>query len=361
MAARLAADGRLRADFFRAVRAHRMVMTAGKRRTYRSWIAGIAVLLSAVTVCWRIARAPENGFGPGASPTPPVAPMRAAAATRARAPKPGQQASPVAAAAVRAMTASRSLPPSGAPLAQTYAELEARANAGDAAAASRLYRDVQRCRAARDYQRTIAQMQSPQGEAAVFTFTSALETREHMLSEMREFVDRSAQRCAGATRAQLDALVPAMFRAAQLGDTRATNCYAGGGLEMMPGLLDHPEWVADMRAVPQLLDHAVRQGDWVAVELLHHAYAGVFGGTPAAQAIRPEPAMDYRYLRLERLGATGAFVQKVDRMLADAAGALTAQQIADGDAWANDTYAHYFSGSSSNEVSNGANICGAED
>jgi hypothetical protein len=126
----------------------------------------------------------------------------------------------------------------------------------------------------------------------------------------------------------------------------------------MPGLIDHPEWLADMRnGVAQMLDYAIGQGDWVAAELLHHAYAGMLRENPAGQAIQPDPAMDYRYLRLERLGATGAFVPKLDRLLADAANGLTPQQIADGDAWAGDTYARYFSGSTSNEVANGANIC----
>jgi hypothetical protein len=178
------------------------------------------------------------------------------------------------------------------------------------------------------------------------------------LDELRAFVARHGAHCAGATKAQLESLVPVMFRAAQLGDVRAISCYGASGFDSMPGLLDHPEWLADMRDyVPSMYDHALRHGDWVAVELLRQAYDGVFVETPAAQSIHADPAMAYRYLRLELLGASGTFVQKLNTMLAVATNSLTPQQIADGDAWASDAYARYFAASSSNEVSNGANIC----
>ncbi len=47
------------------------------------------------------------------------------------------------------------LPPPGMPLKQTLAELQARTDAGDASAASRLYRDMQRCAERRQILRTM--------------------------------------------------------------------------------------------------------------------------------------------------------------------------------------------------------------
>jgi hypothetical protein len=252
------------------------------------------------------------------------------------------------------------LPPRDAPLVDIFDDLKARADAGDAAAAARLYRDVQRCSATRQLQRVIAfisnQHPDTTGEVG-FVKWGAQGGEVQWRSEALAFVAASATRCAGATSGQLDSLVPVMYRAAQLGDVGAIDCYAGSGFAQMPGLLDHPEWLADMLDVPRMTDYAVRQGDWNAVELMHHSYAGIFRDRPAGQAIQPDPVMDYRYLRLERLGATGAFMHKLDRLLADAANVLTPQQVADGDAWAGDTYTRYFGGSTSNEVANGANIC----
>ena len=257
--------------------------------------------------------------------------------------------------------AAQPLPDPSAPLVAVYAVLARRAAAGDAAAASRLYRDVQRCAEARQQARVITaiarNVPDLAGESAAVVMRGH-EAEVHMLGDMRAFVNRSAGLCSGATRVQLDSLIPVMFTAAQLGDVAAINCYAGSGFNMLHGLIDHPEWLRDMRSAPQMVEYALRQGDWVAVELMHHAYAGVFRDTAAGQAVQPDRAMDYRYLRLERLGASGEFAQKLDRMLADATATLTRQQIADGDAWANDAYTAYFGGSSSNEVANGANICG---
>jgi len=70
--------------------------------------------------------------------------------------------------------------------------------------------------------------------------------------------------------------------------------------------------------------------------------------------------MDYRVLRLEQLGATGAFADKLAPEIAAAAKALSPAQAADADAWASDYYARYFN-SASNEVANGVNICQISD
>jgi hypothetical protein len=321
-------------------------------------IAVLAVLAALAVVAVRSFAPPANG-----SVDDSVVDATQARADAARQPASSPRLAGVLAtkSTTRRSAASPQLPAADAPLADIYNDLKARADAGEAAATTRLYREVQACWASQQAQRAIAGVLPtlPQNVGDVAVVHQGGQGMEvHLLDDLQALVARNATRCAGATKAQLDSLVPVMIRAAQLGDVGAINCYAGSGFAQMPGLIDHPEWLADMRnGVAQMLDYAIGQGDWVAAELLHHAYAGMLRENPAGQAIQPDPAMDYRYLRLERLGATGAFVPKLDRLLADAANGLTPQQIADGDAWAGDTYARYFSGSTSNEVANGANIC----
>jgi hypothetical protein len=261
----------------------------------------------------------------------------------------------------------QSLPPRGARLPDIYAALQARADAGDPAAASQLYQDVHRCSTVRRYRQLLDRIErdkSPDatGDVGVVEFGADPHARVRFKTELQTFVDASAARCEGVTQEQLDSLFPASLRAAQLGDLNATDCFLGMGFEQMPGLLDHPEWLTEIRDnTPALFDYAIQRGDWVAVELMIHTYAGLFVDTPGAQVFAPDPAMHYRYARLERLGASGDFAKKLDADLRVLESDLTASQIAAGDAWAKDAFQRYFHGSPSNEVSNGANICRIDD
>jgi len=258
--------------------------------------------------------------------------------------------------------ATAALPPRGTPVAETYAQLKIRADAGDATAATRLYHDLQRCRMARTFQQMIDERLDRELPNEVDPHLSVLEIkrRQAALASMQEqldFVRDNEALCAGLGDERINSIVPASLRAAQLGDLKALDCYVGSDMGM-PGLLDHPEWLTQFKQnIPNLIETATRRGDWVAVDLAHHAYAGAFPDTPRGQVLGADPAMDYRYLRLERLGANGAFLTKLDRLLEQASRPLTPQQIDDGDSWAQDRYARYFDGSSSSEVSNGATIC----
>jgi hypothetical protein len=255
------------------------------------------------------------------------------------------------------------LPPRGTPVAETYEQLKIRADSGDATAASRLYHDLHRCRMARTFQQIIdARLDRELPSEAGTTRLSATEIKRRQtaldsMQEQLDFVRDNEALCAGLGDERINSIVPASLRAAQLGDLRALDCYVGSDMAL-PGLLDHPEWLTQFKEnLPNLMDAAIERGDWVVVELAHHAYAGAFPDTPRGQLLGADPVMDYRYLRLERLGAGGTFITKLDRMLNEASRQLTPQQVADGDSWAQDQYARYFAGSSSNEVSNGANIC----
>jgi len=189
--------------------------------------------------------------------------------------------------------------------------------------------------------------------------------QERFLAQAQHTLDLIQQNqalCNGIEPSQLEAIVPVMLEAAQGGDRRALNCYVGADFTSMPGLLEHPEWLTQYKQnAMALAQTAYQQGDWVAVGLLQQAYAGVFEASFLGQLLGADPDQAYRYLKLQRLGATGDFVAQLDEQLAEAEKTLSKQQIAEADAWAHGAYAEYFNNSSSNELSNGVNVCDSID
>jgi hypothetical protein len=167
--------------------------------------------------------------------------------------------------------------------------------------------------------------------------------------------------CAGLDQKKFETLTPNLLRAAQLGDPWATDCYLSSEMTGVQGLLDHPEWLAEFKqnAMP-LAKTAIENGDWVTVGIMEHAYGGFFNDF-ISQITGTDLAQRYRYLKLQRLGASGDFIAKLDKQISGIAPSLTVDQIADGDTWAQDTYARYFNGTSSNGLSNGTNVCQISD
>lgn len=264
-------------------------------------------------------------------------------------------------------TASEPLPPPGAPLAQTFDALQARADAGDVQAASRLYHDLHKCARLQQIRRTLPIIVAmdpghprPEAQSA-----DDLKREQRVLDwEQRDldFVRDNEPLCDGLDKQQLDSIVPAALRAAKLGDEQALDCYIGSSSHQMPDLLNHPEWLTDYkRNAPALVQSALHNGDWVIVGLLQFAYQGGFDASFLNQMIDPDPVMYYRYLRLQRLGASGNFADKLDKLIDQAARQLSAAEITDADAWASDTYTRYFNGSSSNVNHNGVNTCRGSD
>jgi len=270
---------------------------------------------------------------------------------------------------MRGTADSAPLPPPETPLAQSYAALKARANAGDAAAASRLYHDVARCNGALGALPTTAQMIASELARDRSAMSAAeLDRHEHSLQYLYRKLDRdkaTAAMCAGASDEQVGSTMPVMLRAAQLGDLNALDCYIGSELTA-PGMLDHPEWLTLYKQnAPALIDSAMQRGDWVAVELMRHAYAGAglanFAESQRRQLVDADPVMNYRYLRLEQLGAQGDLATSLKVSANLIARDLTPQQIAESEAWARDEYNRHFAGASINDVFNGADICEIDD
>lgn len=239
------------------------------------------------------------------------------------------------------------LPPPDTPLALTYAQLKALADAGDAQAASRLYRDLKRCAQARDIQNRLPFLERIATRAPRDNPTSGqLNFQEHMMDYVQrrmDLVSDSQAFCAGVTNEQLANLTPTTLQAAQHGDEQALDCYLGSNLNRMPGVLDHPEWLTDYKQnALELADTALQNGDWTAVRLLQAAYHGSYYTPLLGQLTGTDPEQSYRYLQLQRLGTTSDSDSRLDQRIATATQDLTPQQIADANAWAEQTYSQYF-------------------
>jgi len=254
------------------------------------------------------------------------------------------------------------LPPPNAPLAEVYADLRARADAGDAPAASRLYRDVGRCLHTRDVlnNRSRAVGWILEDDTSRLN-ADKLERRERRLSAIEEELAEARANssvCEGLTPSQLE-LAPVALRAAQLGDAQAADCYVSAGLTAGGGLLDHPEWLQDYKNnALALANSSVQQGDWEMVNQLRRAYAQSNGAGLLSQVTGADPSQAYAYLKLQSLGAaTSQGNSYLSHQLADAAQNLPADTVAQGDAWAQSTYQQYFGANPQVNTPRGFNPC----
>jgi len=245
-----------------------------------------------------------------------------------------------------------SLPPQGAPLAQIYDELKARADAGDAAAASRLYQDTRRCMAVLDrvvMLRGFVANTQHEDDSDSGSNADAMAWRRANLPSVRRDLAKEVQlatsRCADLSPAQLQ-IMPAALRAAQLGDNAAADCYVGMPVSFARGLMDHPEWLLQYKKnALALADAAIRRGDRTMVEQLQMSYAekGVNGIDLLHQLTGTDPAMAYRYGRLLLLAVTPD-VSKVylDQQRSLALESLSPEAVRAGDIWADEVH-RYFS------------------
>jgi len=252
--------------------------------------------------------------------------------------------------AVSNPSATASLPPPGTPLKQTLAELKARADAGDATAASRLFHDMQTCAEVQHINQTMPTAagrmlnQNPSQMSP-----AALQGNDRMLGMMQknlDFAQDNAALCADLTTGDLASLVPATLQAAQLGDPQAADCYVGANLNNWPGLLDNPNWISDYKsnALP-LANAAIQQGNWTMAGLLAAAYNGAGRSNMLTQVTGTDPAQAYSYLKLLSMGQqpSSNATNRINTGLTNLAGQLSPEQIQAADTWAQGTYQQYFS------------------
>ncbi|HET8898586.1 MAG TPA: hypothetical protein VFN09_07455 [Rhodanobacteraceae bacterium] len=247
------------------------------------------------------------------------------------------------AATVAAVPASL-LPPADAPLTQTFAALLARTRTGDKPAAARLYRDLMRCRnhatrqtSALYWSNTIL-AQKPEN-----TSEQELEAAQSRLEQSAEY----AALCHGTDERQLGQLTPVMLAAARLGVADARDCYVHRGPRIdLPTLLHHPDYLTVYaREAPALIDAAIKAGDWKMVDMLQYAYGNHDSGSLISGLVEQDPLTQYRYLKLYRLGAEDRAATRVDAQLSRATATLDPAALIEADAWARQTYDHYFQNS----------------
>jgi len=187
-----------------------------------------------------------------------------------------------------------------------------------------------------------------------------LKEREENLARLEQQIeDARAQNagCKGLTDAQLQ-LAPLALQAAKLGDAAASRCYVSGIFLYTGGLLDHPEWLTQYtsNALP-LAQTAIERGDWTMVAQLRNGYTGELAIAPLGQLLGVDPAQAYRYLKLQRLGSSEGSVSRLEEELATATRELSAEQIAEGDSWAQDAYLRYFGGQPADPDPTAMNFC----
>jgi hypothetical protein len=239
------------------------------------------------------------------------------------------------------------LPPQGTPLKQEIAELQTRANAGDAEASSRLYRDTQTCyevrkiRTSTEFAKWVLE-QKPDGETP-----EALQRADRRLDSVQKQFDYerdNAALCDDLSDQDINAVLPRELHAAQLGDTLAAECYLGARLSDMPGLIDNSIWLYDYKLnAPALIDAGLARGDWaVVMQVARAVHPGPSGySSLLGQLLGQDPVQYYRYLKLMSLGREPDN-EAQSNQLVDAANAIDANAVRDADAWAQDIYRRNF-------------------
>jgi hypothetical protein len=258
------------------------------------------------------------------------------------------------------------LPPVGTPLKDIYSELKTRAKAGDGTAASRLYRDLSRCsQASKSTWATVDSAQSLLAEPTNDWTFEQLNVYQARLGSVQDQLAASEQiqaMCAGTTEHMLDDLTPAMLLAAQLGDGDARDCYVHRGPNADPrSMIENPDALTQYKqATPALINSAIAAGDWKMVDMLQYAY-GPQGRNLVAGLLGTDSEQHYRYLKLFRLGADVPMTEQLDQTLDIAATQLTADQLANADRWAEETFQRNFRSSSTAAAPHGWDACAITD
>lgn len=242
------------------------------------------------------------------------------------------------------------------PLKDVFTDLSAQAKAGNVDAATRLYRDLSRCRSLPSTESAISSLSDDILKRVVDEMDSSqLESYQSELESV-EINKSSLQNlhhlCDGVTDTMYGSRFWALQTAAELGDPYARACalQQGPGFDMQ-GLASRPQLIEQYRiSAPSLIQSGLAAGDWRVVEILNDAY-GPNSNSLLSGVLDADPVQRYRYLKLYRLGyhlENGPYSSVLDRRLAEAASSLTAAQLANADGWAQDTFHGQFRG---NDVS----------
>lgn len=217
-------------------------------------------------------------------------------------------------------------PPRGQPLAQVQDALRARAERGDADAASLLARDVHLCW----WMLEQANVQKPD-------YRDPDQPRKLSEDEQRwidgweqaqEFIRRNAAYCKGLPAGEIDKLkASALLTAAKLGDEEAAACFVSDTLYYARPMSyddttyaaerDDPE-LAEMYSTEavQVAEAGVYRGDWRMVAMLISIYSEGSSANPFGRKVaQPDGEKRYLYGHLQQLGVTDPeWLQRIREM-----------------------------------------------
>lgn len=242
------------------------------------------------------------------------------------------------------------LPLPGTPLKSVFAQLQARAAAGDVAAATRLYRDLRLCQQLERldwvFSRVDDALLDSEVDAADLRAMQDYRVQLDAVEQREQAIGKYHRLCDGLDPEMSAARLPSLQRAAQLGEPLARACYLQRGPEYdRSGLIRHPEWLAAYRGnVESMIGAGLEAGDWRVVDVVRSAYEPGADGMLAA-ALGSDPVMHYRYLRLYALGLGRNPGVEVQGQLAASADRLTPEQRLDADMWARTQYQRRFTAS----------------
>lgn len=240
--------------------------------------------------------------------------------------------------------------PQGIPLRDSFASLKTRASTGDERSAIRLFRETQYCLQSM----RLAMVMSKSAEVMVEIPTDKMSAKERAAMEasfsvvdgLMASAQESARTCAGLGREQMAEALPAALRAALAGDLLAANCYVGTDfMSPPPGLFEHPEWLTEYKKhAPDLAKRAIVRGDWAMVGQMARASSKV-GSSWLSQVVSGDPAENYRYLRLLKLGVSSETdARGIDHLLRAAERTLPEESKRSADVWAHQTFRDDFGG-----------------
>lgn len=233
--------------------------------------------------------------------------------------------------------ASAPLPPIDTPLHKIYANLAARAQAGDAAAAMRLVDDLQRCEDRRGISRlmnTVAnRMQSKTwtGQPGKGDFSA------RQIQSYTDYLQKLDALCSGITPDQVNERGQWLRRAALDGDSEAMVCYAAAPGYFGPKWLSDAwfEWIEQWRAeAPQMAATAFAAGQVDVLPLLQDAYSEGMPNihmrmtqTQLGQLTLPDPTLAYAFALLVERAAPLNGLSYSQKIVDSTVAALTPAQI----------------------------------
>lgn len=246
----------------------------------------------------------------------------------------------------------------GPPFATIRESLLAAVQAGDADAASELSHATQFCRWAKEQGDTSDPTPQfvPDGNWNALQETDRAEYLRLIDNwrRARTAIERNRWYCAGTEAIVADdrAMLDAELMAARLGDNQAADCFvSSAAMFATPGthVGPNPEYDAAVakpfaEAALEIAAQGVERGDWRMVAVLASAYSNEGANPYSFVLAQPDPAQHYAYSALLRLGHNDPeqLAREREIPLDPAVLGIDVDTARAMEAWAEDTYDHYF-------------------